>query len=463
MRAQPQQQAQSPVLAKVDQDFAKMREFTSNLGSAPEGHIGAIPGALGNIEALGRSVLSLGPSLAKVLPQQSIAANVLSRIPGNIADSTVLPTSAQTINEMFGEPKSEGQARARAFGAAFAPLGARAGALEGAARQAAQIDDLLSAKPPTTQQLKQMGGDQFEAFKGTAVPVTAEMRSAIHDPPGRAAVMKAVNDAEIRQEYRLANEMRALLDPDTRPDTISAGAADKISRSFRELGSAAMKSDNQTAGAGWFGRRGKVETALTDTPGVKDARATWARYERSSQIDEAIQRAQETARTPAGAGDIAQAIRREFGKITKDPDQMALFPKEEQEALRRVANGTLTANILQQLGKFSPVRNQLTRMIETIGGISGAGVTGDITGALPALGFAAFGEAGRVGSNFASTRAARLASELIRGGPSASNTIQNALQNARIVPGGSANIPSIDPRVLGALLLAGGASQVAQQ
>lgn len=110
---------------------------------APEGYVGAIPGMLGNFEALGRNVLALAPNLGQMLPQQSIASQLLRRI--NPSTDPLLPTSTETTNEMFGAPQTEGQARGRAFGSMFSPLGARAGALEGAAQQAAKVDQALAA------------------------------------------------------------------------------------------------------------------------------------------------------------------------------------------------------------------------------------------------------------------------------------------------------------------------------
>jgi hypothetical protein len=290
-------------------------------------------------------------------------------------------------------------------------------------------------KAPSLDELRNIKTAQYKAIEDVPVPVTPEMRSAIHDQYGREAVLKAVKDAEINQRYGLANEMRSLLDPEIRPEAISANAADKISRAFREMGSDAYATPGQkTAGAGWLGRRAKVETALADMPDLKVARRVNAQLEKATKVEEAISLAQDRHVTPGGTADLNQALRREFGKLVGDRDYMASLTQPERDAIKAVANGTFTANVLQRVGKFSPIRNHLSAMVDIGAMIGGQAAHGGMEGALWGIVPAAVGEGARLGGIAATSRNAALASVIMR-----RNAMLSAPQPS--IPGPAPNVP----------------------
>lgn len=300
------------------------------------------------------------------------------------------------------------------------------------------ITGAISAPPkapiPTTQDLKARKTAEYKAIENEPVPVTPEMLTAVQDKAGATAVKNAINDARINRETALADELSSLLssDPTKIPAQISANAADKVSQSMRDLGSAALRADRGNASRGWFGRRNDVEGALTAVPDIQQARRANSQWQKSKLIDETIQGAKDNYITPGGTADLNQALRREFGKLVRNDAAMSSFDAAEQEAIKRVANGTFTANMLQRLGKFSPVRNHLSAIVDIGAAIGGAQAFGGIEGTLPALGMAAIGEGSRLGGIAATSRNAALASELVRRGPSAPQPA---------VPGPAPNVP----------------------
>lgn len=299
-------------------------------------------------------------------------------------------------------------------GTPLAPYGRTIGALaggvttgfgEGIANERAQ-----SARTPSTAQVRAAGTAQYRAIAGTPVTITPQMASAIGGEPGRAAIQEAIRGAEANRETALVQELQSLLGP-TLPSHVSVDAADKVGQAFRDMGRGAMRGENPNANLarGAFARRADIETTVQQVPGINEGRALWSQARKSEDIDAAIRAAEERHTTPAGAGDLNQALRREFGKLVGDADFMDGLTHAEQDALRRVANGTFTANLLQRLGKFSPVRNHLTAIAELFGGTTG--------GLAPeAIGAAVVGEAARQGGRMATVRNARLASELVRSG-----------------------------------------------
>jgi hypothetical protein len=142
--AQVQQHYAAPRGDAVDRMFEPARRFLRAASSAPEGYIGAIPGALGNMEALGRAALSTAQQNRVPMPGGGLVHDILSQLPA-ISRDPILPTSTETTNEMFGATTDPDRQAGRMFGSFFSPVGAKAGALEDAARIATQRGAALSA------------------------------------------------------------------------------------------------------------------------------------------------------------------------------------------------------------------------------------------------------------------------------------------------------------------------------
>lgn len=323
--------------------------------------------------------------------------------------------------------------------AVLATVGAGIRAPTKAVPEVVRAPRVATPPPPTTAALKTAGDAGYKAVAQTPVTVTPQMGDALGGQAGRVAIQRALDGAEANRETDLVAELKSLL-PDEKgkanlPTTISANAAEKVRQAFgREARAEYRKeSGDDNVARGLFGRQKDVGAALDQVPELKDARATWAKYEKSQIIDETIQAAKDTPNTPAGAGDLNQALRKEFGKLIRSND-FDNFSPPEQDAIKKVANGTFTANALQRLGKFSPVRGHLTGLLELLATTGGA-AAGGAEGAMLPIAIATGGEAARQGAILATKRNANLASELVRrGGPAPERATLRSLGSLNLPP-----------------------------
>lgn len=152
---------------------------------------------------------------------------------------------------------------------------------------------------------------------------------------------------------------------------------------------------------------GNVDKPALDALG--DARDLWGRASKAQVIQDTIDKAQNNARSmkanlPAlGSGD---ALRTAFRQLSNNARAISRFAPTEQAAIRRVAQGGPVEQVMRLVGKLSPDQ-VIPMMSEGAGALLNPGV---------ALGSAAAGLAGKIGSNAITSRNARLASELVRSG-----------------------------------------------
>lgn len=354
-----------------------------------------------------------GPTKTAVL---DIAGNIASPMNAALPLATDL-AGAMGTGAAYGamQPTKEGASPLEpVLNAGAGAAGGAAGyGLQKAVNAGANAAFSTAPAPKTTAQLR--GSADYASFAQKPITLTPEAASALSDNVGKTAIQQAMEEAQINQEPHLVAEFQGLLNPGQafHPNVVSTEAADKIRQAFDSL---ANDAGTPNAARGWSARSDAMETAIQQIPEINDARNTWAQFRKSEILDKVMTRATDAQGTPAGFGDSAQAIRREFLKLARS-QKFNSFSPEEQKAITDVANGTLTTNTLQQLGKFSPIRGHLMRLIEMGGGALGVGAAGAV-GSLPAIGLATVGEAARQGSNYATGRAARMASELVRrGGP----------------------------------------------
>lgn len=156
----------------------------------------------------------------------------------------------------------------------------------------------------------------------------------------------------------------------------------------------------------------QIDDAVDNLPSnvgadIKEARSIWQQVKKSENIEELIQRAKDSAPNFSGSG-LENAIRREFIKFVKDPDNLRGYSQQEIAALRNVAQGGPIENVLRWAGKAAPT-----------GIVSGAGSTGVgylLGGPIGAMAVPAAGYLARQGATKMTERNARIASELMRSG-----------------------------------------------
>lgn len=173
---------------------------------------------------------------------------------------------------------------------------------------------------------------------------------------------------------------------------------------------------------------------------LQDARANWAKAQRSAIVDSKLNRAELSAQNFSASGK-ENAIRTQFRNLANNPKLMAKFTSDEQDAITNVAKGTKMGNLLRAGGRFA-VRGPVSAMGNQIIGGALGGPAGQI-----ALG--SIGEASRMAATNSTEKAAQYASELVRGGPELAaqqalirrQALANALKYA--APGVVATAPSL--------------------
>lgn len=153
------------------------------------------------------------------------------------------------------------------------------------------------------------------------------------------------------------------------------------------------------------------------TPGTGDPKATvealqtareaWNRASKGEILENAIDKAHLNSHTFSASG-YENALRGQFRKIANNDRAMKRFSKDEQAAIRKVAEGGSVENILRFLGKFA-VRGPGSAAVSIGGGAAFGGPHG--AAILPAL-----GEVGRAGATIMTNRNANRAAELVLGG-----------------------------------------------
>lgn len=87
---------------------------------------------------------------------------------------------------------------------------------------------------------------------------------------------------------------------------------------------------------------------------LTQARAVRGRGYQTETLENAFDAATRTSSTADSTKNFPRALRDEFAKIAKNERKLSKFDKPTQELIKKVANGTVTQNILMTLGKLSP-------------------------------------------------------------------------------------------------------------
>jgi len=87
---------------------------------------------------------------------------------------------------------------------------------------------------------------------------------------------------------------------------------------------------------------------------LRQARAVRGRGYQTETLENAFDAATRTSSAADSTKTFSRALRDEFTKIAKNERKLSRFDKPTQELIKKVANGTVTQNILMALGRLSP-------------------------------------------------------------------------------------------------------------
>lgn len=146
---------------------------------------------------------------------------------------------------------------------------------------------------------------------------------------------------------------------------------------------------------------------------IKEARAAWSQLRKSQAVERLQTRAEDNASRYTQSGE-ENSLRNEFRALARNDKKMALFSKEEQDAIRKVANPGWLADAARNVGKLSPFNMSL-------GPVASNAVTGTILyhllGPAGALIPPTVGAIGKSLATQMTKRNAEMANQLMRGGP----------------------------------------------
>lgn len=290
-------------------------------------------------------------------------------------------TTGAAAGAAAGGLQAVGEGRDPTTGAA---LGAAAGlggkALGDIAASAAKgVTGLFAAHPviPTTAALKATAQGLYDAAEQAGVIIndkaTSRLASDIkqtmadfaYDPatePMGAAVIRTLNRAEATGNVTLKG-----LDS-LRKIAGKLRASDKPSE--QALG-ARIVSDIDEFATGL--KPGDLVTG--DLGGVRDleaARTVWRRAAKSSDLAEAMEKAELRAGGSGSGGNINNTTRQELRKLLQSSKS---WTPDEKEALRSAIEGKPTANLLRLVGKMSPEGNGLMLTMHALAGTATGGTT----------------------------------------------------------------------------------------
>jgi len=165
---------------------------------------------------------------------------------------------------------------------------------------------------------------------------------------------------------------------------------------------------------------------------LKTAREMWSRLSKSERLTDAVSKAELRAASTGSGGNADNAIRQNVRRLVENPRG---FTQPEQDALRKVVEGTTGQNALRLAGKLSPSGNGLMAAL----GIGGTMVN-------PAIGLASLGGMGaKTIADGMTKQGVSVADALIRGGGQLPAPQLSALRKAvmdALMRGGAQQLPA---------------------
>ncbi len=347
-------------------------------------------------------------TIASFAPAAIAPGGIAAKVGRVAVPAVASETAGQATKGTAAEPY------ARVIGALAG--GSITGAAEGiaAARKAPKV--------PTTQELKTQGSNAYQAAEQAGVIVSKSsfknMVSNLEKDLADAAIDQTLHPKAIAALKRLqdTNDNVTLkgIDVLRRVANGAASSADKDERRIARIIKDAIDEyvDGLTPADLVAGDASKAVGEL------KRARELWSKATKGDTIETIIQKAKDSSSQFSGSG-YENALRTQFRGLAKNERSMRRFNKEEQAAIRKVANGGPVENTLRLFGKLAPT-GIVSGGIGTSLGYAAGGPAGAV--ALPAVGLAS-----RAGATAMTARNARAASELMRrGGPAPSNALATA-------------------------------------
>lgn len=286
-----------------------------------------------------------------------------------------------------------------------APFGAAGGAIASKLTKAPE--------PPTVAELKKAGNEAYELAKGfnttfkpdSANRILTELETVAKDFGAnkslQPAALSALDDIG-------ALSLKSLNEVDTARKILSNVASGSIQKTERALASQMIEKLDDVVGK--FGKDDIVSGSEQAIKEFNRARGLWSRQSKGEKIEKLIEKAPVRGAQFSASGE-ENALRTAFRQVYMNDKKLRGFSKEEQDAIRKVAEGGSTENVLRYLGKLAPTG--------VVSGGAGVGLGYGLGGPAGAVAVPAIGAAARSAATGLTQANAEFASRLARAGGSA--------------------------------------------
>ena len=212
----------------------------------------------------------------------------------------------------------------------------------------------LVANAPSTEELKAAGSAAYKAvddagvtinpdvMRSTTDDIVASMRNSGLDETGGALSLtpKSARVAQLLDEAAQTNQPIPFSAVDQLRRKAGVAAGDVMNKTDQQLGMKAITGLDDMVNNLDAGKVASGDPAAL-AENIKTAREVWAKMTRSQLIDDAID-AGESYVSGSGSG-----IRNKFASILRNPKISRRFSDAELAAIRKVANGSIPAKMLQ--------------------------------------------------------------------------------------------------------------------
>jgi hypothetical protein len=246
--------------------------------------------------------------------------------------------------------------------------------------------------PPTatTAEFKAAAKSYYKQMEDAGVEIAPQATRRLSDEVATAA-QKANIDPTLHPRGTAA--LKRVQEVGDKPLTFER--LDQLRQIVKEAGSSPDGGERRIAGIltdkldDFVEKLGGAEVTAGDAAVAKSAigkaQEIWSKFAKLETVDDLVERAKISAPNFSASG-FENALRTEFRALAKNKQKMRTYTEREQEAIKKVAKGTVTSNTARAGGKFAP-----TGVVSTVlSGGAGAAVGGGIGAvALPAAGFIA--------------------------------------------------------------------------
>lgn len=447
MRAAPAAPAAVPVESEIPRRLPPIslagdratgfRQQVKTTGMTPEERAEAVRGMIPVAASLAAGPVAGGVirGAAAAVPAIRAAAIPIATAIESGGFSTGLPATASKVAQAglrVGGGAAGGALASLPFGTEDVTTGATIGALMPTAARAV-VEPFRRGAAPTTKEVREAAKAAYGKVDATKIKFKPGAFNALADQlQATANKLNFVPEADTGVQAAL-NAFAAQV---ARNEPVSLSKLDRLRRTVGRKAASRMSEE---------GRIGEqmindIDAFITQTVPkavVKDldeARDLWTKMSRGAAIDKELRMADRAVKR---GQERSAAIRQRFDALRDNERKMRQFSANERDLINKLAEGTITSNMLEGVGRFlAPPRAREIRQAQGILPLATYGGAGTFLGLPAAVALGTTGYTSRaIANQLAAAEAARLAGQARTGLPLSRFAPEYVPQIAPIVMG----------------------------